>query len=78
MENKNGGRNWKVSNRFFTMEVKYSAVPHHILTYGAVFCCTGNSIVPQLDRCLKFMAFRGGGGGVIFFKVQSFLSPKLT
>ena len=29
------------------------------------------SIVSQLDKCIKFTAFRG----VIFYSVQSFLSP---
>ena len=33
------------------------------------------TIVPQLDKCLKFMAFRGGG--VILCRVQSFLSPRI-
>ena len=31
------------------------------------------TIVPQLDKCLKFMAFRG----VILCRVQSFLSPRI-
>ena len=37
-------------------------------------CCSGrevvSTIVPQLDKCLKFTAFRG----VILYRVQSFLS----
>ena len=36
------------------------------------------TIVPQLDKCLKFMAFRGGGGGgVILYRVGSFSSPRI-
>ena len=30
-------------------------------------------MVPQLDKCLKFVAFQG----VIVYRVQSFLSPRI-
>ena len=31
------------------------------------------TIVPQLDKCLKFLAFQG----IILYRVQSFLSPRI-
>ena len=38
-----------------------------------LFTCRWVTVVSQLSKCLKFMAFRG----VILYGIQSFLSPRI-